>query len=118
MVDDRQDWNRNLFQTLTSNKVSRNKYFTKFTGKWFRAVHKRYRVVASLKREAARLGAIPDSLCWISSNGDGLLFHLRSPRLMYAREVALQSYEWEWLHQQEEVQSLLKEQPREALTGS
>ena len=116
-MDDRQEWNRSLFETLTSNRLSRNKYFTKFTHDWFRAVHRRYRMVASLKTEAARLEAIPETLCWISNNGDGLLFHLQCPRLGYKRVVALQPYEWEWLIQQKEIRILLKYEAQDALTG-
>ena len=111
-MNDRHDWNRSLFETLTSNKLSRNKYFTKFTNEWFKAVHRRYRVVASLKKDAERLGAIPETNCWVSDDGDALLFHLQSPRLSYKRVVALQSYEWEWLGRQEAIRSLLGPDPR------
>lgn len=121
MAEDRQDWNRSLFETLTSNRVSRNKYFTKFTNKWFKAVHRRYRTVVSLKREAGRLAAIPDSSCNFCNEGEGVIvqvvFQLESPRLGYSRTVTLETYEWEWLRQQEEVQSLLQVKPWEALTG-
>ena len=116
-MNERLEWNRRLFETLTSNRLSRNKYFTKFASEWFQAVHRRYRIVASLKREAARLGAIPGSNCWVSDQGNGLLFHLQSPPLRYRRVVALQPYEWEWLFQQQEIQSLLQEQGRQALPG-
>lgn len=121
MSEDRQAWNRTLFETLTSNQVSRNKYFTKFTNKWFKAVHRRYRTVVSLKREAGRLAAIPDSSCGISNEGEGavvqVVFTLESPRLGYTRTVTLETYEWEWLQQQQEVQSLLQGKPLKALTG-
>lgn len=116
-MNDRHDWNRSLFETLTSNKLSRNKYFTKFTNEWFRAVHRRFRVVASLKKDAQRLGTIPETMCWISTDGDGLLFHLQSPRLSYTRVVALQPYEWEWLARQEEIRSLLSETGGNAALG-
>lgn len=120
-MDGRGDWNRNLFESLTSNRVSRNKYFTQFTDVWFKAVHKRYRIVISLKREAGRLGGLQGTRCWISEDDDpqgfDLLFHLQSPRLSYTRSVALQSYEWDWLVQQDEVRALLQSQPREALSG-
>lgn len=116
-MDSRQEWNRSLFETLTSNRLSRNKYFTQFTNDWFKAVHRRFRVVTSLKQDAGRLGSIPDTHCWISSEGDDLLFHLQSPRLSYKRVVALQPYEWEWLVQQKEIQTLLNESGRSARLG-
>jgi hypothetical protein len=116
-VDDRQDWNRSLFQSLTSNRLSRNKYFTKFAAGWSRAVHRRFRVVASLKRDAERLGTVPDTNCWIRAEGDGLWFHLQSPRLSYKRVVALQPYEWEWLAQQEAIRALLNAPEPQALPG-
>jgi hypothetical protein len=116
-VNHRHDWNRTLFETLTSNRLSRNKYFTQFTNDWYKAVHRRFRVVASLKKEAERLGGIPDTNCWVSASADGLLFHLQSPRLSYKRVVALQPYEWEWLVQQEAIQSLLSANPEAALLG-
>ncbi len=106
-----------MFETLTSNRLSRNKYFAKFTNDWFRAVHKRFRIVVSLRKDAERLGAVPESNCWVSEDGDGLLFHLQSPRLSYKRVVPLQRYEWEWLVQQEEIQSLLTAETRDALPG-
>lgn len=106
-MDSRQEWNRSLFETLTSNRLSRNKFFTQFTNEWFKAVHRRFRVVTSLKQDAGRLGSIPETHCWVSSEGDGLLFHLQSPRLSYKRVVSLQPYEWEWLVRQKEIQTLL-----------
>jgi len=106
MVD--KDWSRALFESLTSNRVSRNKYYTKFTTAGFRAVHRRYMIVSSLKREAARLATDPQSICWVTSDGDDPVFHMESPRLAYKREVALKDHEWEWLLQQQEVQNLLK----------
>jgi hypothetical protein len=114
-MDERHEWKRNLFQALTSKRLSRNKYFAKFSDHWFRAVHKRYRVVASLKAEAGRLGAIPGTNCWISRDEHGLHFHLHSPRMNYRRVVALQSYEWEWLIEQSEIQSLFRSGPQQAL---
>lgn len=116
-MDHRHEWNRTLFETLTSNRLSRNKFFEQFRNDWFKAVHRRYRVVSSLKLDAARLGSIPDTNCWVSANGDGLLFHLQSPRLSYKRVVALQSYEWEWLVQQKEIQCLLSAHTSDARLG-
>lgn len=110
-----------MFQTLTSNRLSRNKYFTQFSNQWFKAVHRRYRIVTSLKNEAARLGSLPGTQCWISHNGDStvrqLHFHLRSPRLNYSRVVALELYEWEWLEQQKEIRLLMQAQARDVLTN-
>ena len=116
-VNHRQDWDRTLFETLTTNRLSRNKYFTQFANEWFRAVHRRFRVVTSLKKDAERLGGIPETNCWISASSGGLLFHLQSPRLSYKRVVALQPYEWEWLVQQEAIRSLLSAQTRDARLG-
>ena len=116
-MDGRQEWNRRLFESLTSNRLSRNKYFGQFTNDWFNAVHKRYRIVASLKKEAERLGPLEGTACWISNNGDGTVFHLKSIPLQYSREVALQTYEWDWLAKQEEIRSLLQSNPRDALPG-
>jgi hypothetical protein len=114
-VDHRGEWDRTLFESLTSNSLSRNKYFTQFANHWFRAVHRRFRVVSSLKKDAQRLGSIPETNCWVCEEGDGLVFHLQSPRLSYKRVVALQPYEWEWLVRQKEIQSLLSANPRNAL---
>jgi len=116
-VEDRQKWNRHLFETLTSNRLSRNKYFTEFDNEWFKAVHRRFLIVHSIKREAKRLGTVPETHCWVSNTGDGLFFHMRSPRLHYERVVALQSYEWEWLHLQEEIRFLLEPPPEQTLPG-
>jgi hypothetical protein len=116
-VSHRLDWDRSLFETLTSNRLSRNKYFTQFNNAWFKAVHRRFRVVTSLRKDAERLGVIPDTNCWVSENGGGLLFHLQSPRLSYTRVVALQPYEWEWLVQQKEIQCLLSGNTGNALLG-
>jgi len=110
-VESRREWDRSLFESLTSSRLSRNKYYAQFTHEWFRAVHRRYRVVESLKHDARRLAVVPETNCWVSPDGDGLLFHLQSPRLSYKRVVALQSYEWEWLGQQEEIRSLLSADP-------
>ena len=117
-VNDRQEWNRSLFETLTSNRLSRNKYFAKFATGWSKAVHRRYRVVVSLRKEAARLGAIPETSCWISVDGSAVLFHLQCPRLQYLRVVALQPYEWEWLGRQAEIKPLLNPQTQELLPGA
>lgn len=116
-VENRRDWDRTVFETLTSNRLSRNKYFAQFANRWFKAVHRRFRVVASLKKDAQRLGSIPDTNCWISGEGEGLVFHLQSPRLSYSRAVALRPYEWEWLGRQQEIQSLLSANPRNAVLG-
>jgi hypothetical protein len=108
-VRDRQEWNRNLFRALTSKRLSRNKYFSKFSDTWFRSVHRRFRTAASLLGEAERLAEIPETRCWISREQPGsVLFHLHSPRLFYSRVVALQPYEWEWLLEQEPIQTLLE----------
>lgn len=115
MDEERREWNRHLFHALTSKRLSRNKYFAKFSDGWFRAVHKRYRTVASLKREAERLAAVPETNCWISRESDALLFHLQSPRLSYKRVVALQPHEWEWLIQHDEIQQLLRARSHAAL---
>lgn len=117
-MESRHEWNRSLFESLTSQRLSRNKYFAEFAKDWFKAVHRRFRVVTSLKKDAARLGSIPETHCWISREGEGLLFHLQSPRLGYKRVVALQPYEWEWLGRQEEIRSLLSADTRAALVGS
>lgn len=98
-----------LFERLTSSLVSRNKYYTKFTNDGFRAVHRRYRVVSSLKKEAGKLAIDTNSVCWITSDGNDIVFHMESPQLFYKRAVALKHHEWEWLLQQQEVRQLLKE---------
>ena len=116
-MDGRQEWNRQLFESLTSNRLSRNKYFSQFTNDWFNAVHKRFRIVASLKKEAGRLGSLAGTVCWISNNGEGPIFHLKSTPLKYSREVPLQNYEWDWLAEQEEIRSLLQSNPRDGLPG-
>ncbi len=116
-MDGRHEWNRRLFESLTSNRLSRNKYFSQFANDWFLAVHKRYRIVSSLKKEAGRLAPLNGSVCWISNNGDGPIFHLKSAPLRYSREVALQTYEWDWLAKQEEIRSLLQSDPRDGLPG-
>jgi hypothetical protein len=116
-VDSRQEWDRSLFESLTSKRLSRNKYFAQFSTDWFRAVHRRFRVVASLKKDAERLGGMPETCCWIEREGEGLLFHLQSPRLGYKRVVALQPYEWEWLARQEEIRTLLSADTRGARLG-
>ena len=116
-MDGRQEWNRRLFESLTSNRLSRNKYFSQFANDWFKAVHKRYRIVASLKKEAGRLGSLDGTVCWISNTGDGPIFHLESAPLQYSSEVALQTHEWDWLAKQEEIRALLQSNPREGLPG-
>ena len=100
-------WMRSLFGALTSKRLSRNKNFASFSTGWSRIVHRRFRIVRALKNEAERLEHIPGTHCWISKNGDGLLFHLYSPQLRYKREVALYGYEWDWLAQQRGVRALL-----------
>lgn len=107
-MEERTEWMRNLFKALTSKQVSRNRNFATFTRGWSRLVHKRYRVMDALKREADRLAEIPGTSCWVSENDGELFFHLQCPRMQYTRKVALHSYEWEWLGQQSSVQSLLK----------
>lgn len=117
-MSDRHEWNRRLFENLTANRLSRNRYFAQFGNEWFKAVHRRYRVVASLKKDAERLGRIPETNCWVSDSAHGLLFHLQSPRLRYTRVVALQPYEWEWLGQQTAIRDLLCANPEAGLIGS
>ena len=117
-MEERREWDRSLFESLTSNRLSRNKYFAQFTSEWFRAAHRRFRVVESLRQDARRLGTIPETHCWVSPEGDRLWFHLQSPRLSYKRVVALQSYEWEWLGRQEEIRSLLNADPQTPLVRS
>ena len=114
-MEDRREWDRTLFESLTSRRVSRNKFFAQFATQWFQSVHRRFRVVSSLQKDAQRLGGIPDTQCWISGEGESLVFHLQSPRLSYVRSVALRPYEWEWLGRQKEIQSLLSQAPRNAV---
>ena len=116
-MDNRRDWDRTLFETLTSNRLSRNKYLAQFANQWFMAVHRRFRVVSSLKKDAERLRSIPETNCWISGEGEGLEFHLQSPRLRYKRVVALRPHEWEWLGRQKEIQTLLSANPRTVMLG-
>lgn len=116
-MEDHQEWNRRLFETLTSNRVSRNKYFTEFANDRFKAVHRRFLTVLSIKKEAHRLGGIPETHCWIGDSKDGLSFHLHSPRLHYERVVALQPYEWEWLNRQDEIRVLIVQAPERTLPG-
>jgi len=114
-MTDQEFSNLNIFRSLTSKVVSRNKDFARFSDNWFRRVHRRFQVVSSLVREAERLGGVPDSNCWISHQDDSVHFHLVSPRLLYSRIVILQLHEWEWLIQQSEIQLLYKTQPHQAL---
>ena len=116
-MEHRREWERRLFESLTSNKLSRNKYFTQFGNEWFSVVHRRFRVVASLKKDAERLGGIPETNCWVSASAHGLLFHLQSPRLSYKRVVALQPHEWEWLMRQKAIQMLLSANAEVAQLG-
>lgn len=117
-MSERGEWNRQLFETLTSNRVSRNKYYAQFANESYKAVHSRYRVVTSLKREAGRLAKVHDTGCWVAREGEQLLFHLHSPRLFYKRAVALEHHEWEWLHAQQEIQTLLGTTQQTALSAS
>lgn len=114
-MKDRQDWNRQMFQALTSKRLSRNKFFARFSEGWSKAIHKRYKIMSSLQREAERLGQVPETLCWVDNNEKGLLFTLESPRLSYKRVVPLEAYECEWLLEQKAIQAILTKMPREAL---
>ena len=118
-MEDRQEWNRNLFKALTSRQVSRNKFFARFSKGWFQSAHKRFKMVESVLSEAQRLSSVPETLCWISENeavGGGVLFHLNSPRLCYKRVVALEMHEWEWLVEKEVIQTLIKSASRETIS--
>jgi hypothetical protein len=96
-----------LFRALTLRQVSRNKYFASFTYEGFMRVHRRFRVVRALQREAERLVEIPGSSCRVRQSDGVLQVRLESPRLLYRREVALLPYEWEWLEGQAGIRSLL-----------
>ena len=114
-MKDRQSRNRNIFKALTSRAVSRNKDFARFSDTWVRTVHRRFQVVSSLVRDAGRLGGIPETRCWIFRQDEAVQFHLTCPRLLYSRIVTLQSHEWEWLIQQQEIQALIQSEPHQAL---
>ena len=106
-MKDRLEWTRQLFKALTSKQISRNKNLATFSRGWSKLVHKRFQVVEALRREVDRLAEIPGSSCWVSKEEDGLLFHLKCPRMHYKRVVSLQGHEWEWLGKQNGVQALL-----------
>jgi len=106
-----QDWDRAMFQALTSRALSRNKYYATFAQGMFRAIHRRFRTVDGLRREAERLAALPGSTCRISEDGEGLRLHLNAPMLSYRREIDLRAHEWDWLTQQEGIRKLLERKP-------
>lgn len=99
---------RSLFQALTSQRLSRNRYFASFERGWARAVHRRFRIVRALKADAERLAGIPDSYCRIETAPEGVQLSLYSPRMGYRRKAILFHHEWEWLNRQVEVQHLLR----------
>lgn len=96
-----------LFRAMTLHEVSRNKYYSSFAQEGFRRVHRRYRVVRALQREADRLAGIPGSCCRVLTKAGVLQVQLESPTLQYRREVALLPYEWEWLGEQKGIRLLL-----------
>lgn len=117
-MDEQREWMRNLFEALTSKRLSRNKYFASFERGWAKVVHRRFRIVRALKVDAERLAGIPDSFCCVQTAAEGVQFSLHSPRMQYRREVVLFPHEWEWLHRQAEVQQLLRTAAHApALTG-
>jgi len=96
-----------LFHLMVEHQVSRNKNTNSFAYEAFRRLHRRYRVVQSLQREAERLAGLPGSSCRVLP-GDGVLqVCLESPTLQYRRQVALLPYEWEWLGAQTGIRTLL-----------
>lgn len=117
-MSEQREWERNLFEALASQRVSRNRHFAEFAGGWFRAVHRRWRTMRAVRRDAERLAGVEDSTCEVSDHGEDLLVRLRSPRLAYSREVVVRPHEWEWLVRHEAVQVLLKAAPHRALAAS
>ncbi len=107
-MEEKSEWMRQFFKALTSKQISRNKDFAAFSHGWARFVHRRFRVIDALRGEAEKLAKIPGTTCWITENEGALFFHLRCPRMHYRRKIALQNYEWEWLGQQDGIQSLLE----------
>ena len=96
-----------LFRAMVLQEVSRNKTFGSFTSEGFRKVHRRYRIVRALEREAERLAVISGSSCHVLTREGVLQLCLESPTLYYRREVGLLPYEWEWLGAQTGIRTLL-----------
>lgn len=107
-MDERREWMRSLFQALTSQRLSRNKYFASFERGWARVMHRRFRIVRALKADAERLAGIPESYCRVETAAEGVRFSLYSPRMGYRRQAVLFHHEWEWLNRQVGVQHLLR----------
>lgn len=96
-----------LFHLMVAHQVSRNKNTNSFAYEAFRRLHRRYRVVQSLQREAERLAGLPGSSCRVLTGNGVLQVCLESPTLQYRRQVALLPYEWEWLGAQTGIRTLL-----------
>ena len=103
-----EDWRRDLFQALTTQRVSRNRFPDTFAQGWSREVHRRFQTLRALKRDAERLQDIEGTLCWVTEHAEGRRFHLRCPALRYTRMVTVHEYELEWLMAQCAVRALLK----------
>ena len=106
-MEERLEWMRNLFDALSSQSLSRNKHYHALSSGWARTVHQRARTVFALRDEARRLQDLPEASCWVSSDDDGLHFHLDCPPMRYQRVVTVHGYELDWLMRQDEVQRLL-----------
>jgi hypothetical protein len=96
-----------LFRAMVLHEVSRNKTFGSFASEGYRRVHRRYRIVRALQREAERLAGISGSWCHVLTKEGVLQVCLESPTLYYRREVGLLPYEWEWLGAQTGIRTLL-----------
>jgi len=107
-MSDHEQWRRELFLALSQAQVSRNKFPETFAQGWSREVHRRFKRVSSIKREAERLADVPGTACWVAPDGeDGLEFHLECPPLQYRRVIAVERHELEWLVAQSQIRTLL-----------
>jgi len=103
-----EDWRRDLFEALTTRRVSRNRFPEAFAQGWSRDVHRRFQTLRALERDAVRLRDIEGTLCWITEHAEGRRFHLRCPALQYTRVVSVHEYELAWLMARGAVRALLK----------
>ncbi len=117
MEELQEEWQRNLFRALTTERVSRNKFPDTFAEGWSRDVHRRFKTLRALKRDAERLAEIAGSVCWVSDGDEGLRIHLHCPSLLYSRVVAVYGYELEWLMAQRGVRALLDVRTLESRSG-
>ncbi len=106
-MDERHEGMRNIFKALTSRTLSRNNNFAAFVQGWSRTVHRRFRVVQALARDAERLSGLDGTTCSVIQDAPDLRLRLSCEALQYRRTVVLRDYEWQWLQEQPGVRSLL-----------